>query len=57
MFDKKAGAVIVMGVDGAILSASSFPEYSLNTFVSGISHEMWGKLSNSLDKPFHKQTC
>nr|WP_321265613.1 penicillin-binding protein 2 [uncultured Sulfurimonas sp.] len=52
LFDKKAGAVIVMGVDGAILSASSFPEYSLNTFVSGISHEMWNKLSKSLDKPF-----
>ena len=52
LFDKKAGAVIVMGVDGAILSASSFPEYSLNTFVSGISYKMWNKLSNSLDKPF-----
>ncbi|WP_373002209.1 penicillin-binding protein 2 [Sulfurimonas sp.] len=52
LFDKKAGAVIVMGVDGAILSASSFPEYSLNTFVSGISHELWNKLSKSLDKPF-----
>ena len=52
LFDKKAGAVIVMRVDGAILSASSFPEYSLNTFVSGISHKIWDKLSNSLDKPF-----
>ncbi|WP_294964605.1 penicillin-binding protein 2 [Sulfurimonas sp.] len=52
LFDKKAGAVIVMGVDGAILSASSFPEYSLNTFVSGISHKLWNKLSTSLDKPF-----
>ncbi|EDZ62699.1 peptidoglycan glycosyltransferase [Sulfurimonas gotlandica GD1] len=52
LFDKKAGAVIVMGVDGAILAASSFPEYDLNTFVSGISHEVWNKLSKSLDKPF-----
>ena len=52
LFDKKAGAVIVMGIDGAILSASSFPEYNLNTFVSGISHDMWKKLSTSLDKPF-----
>ncbi|MDA3909334.1 MAG: penicillin-binding protein 2 [Sulfurimonas sp.] len=52
LFDKKAGAVIVMGVDGAILSASSFPEYSLNTFVSGISYEQWNVLSKSLDKPF-----
>ncbi len=52
LFDKKAGAVVVMGMDGAILSASSFPEYSLNTFVSGITYEMWDELSNSLDKPF-----
>ncbi len=52
LFNKKAGAVIVMNVNGSILSASSFPEYSLNTFVSGISHEMWDKLSNSLEKPF-----
>ncbi|MCK9491745.1 MAG: penicillin-binding protein 2 [Sulfurimonas sp.] len=52
LFEGKAGAVVVMGVDGAILSASSFPEYSLNTFVSGISYDMWDKLSNSLDKPF-----
>jgi len=41
-----------MGVDGKILSASSYPEYNLNTFVSGITHEMWNKLSTSLEKPF-----
>jgi penicillin-binding protein 2 len=52
LFDKKAGAVIVMNVDGAILSASSFPEYSLNTFVSGISYDMWDKLSTNIEKPF-----
>jgi penicillin-binding protein 2 len=52
LFKKKAGAVIVMSIDGAILSASSFPEYNLNTFVSGISHEQWNKLSKSLDTPF-----
>lgn len=52
IFEDKVGAVVVMGVDGAILSASSFPEYSLNTFVSGISVEDWKKLSTSLDKPF-----
>lgn len=52
LFDNKAGAVVVMGMDGAILSASSFPEYSLNTFVSGITFDMWDRLSNSLDKPF-----
>jgi len=52
MFNKKAGAVIVMGVDGAIISASSFPEYDLNTFVTGITHKMWKQLSTSLEKPF-----
>lgn len=52
LFDKKSGAVIVMRTDGAILSASSFPEYNLNTFVSGISQEDWDKLSKSLEKPF-----
>ncbi len=52
LFVNKAGAVIVMAMNGAILSASSFPEYDLNTFVTGISNEVWDKLSNSLDKPF-----
>jgi penicillin-binding protein 2 len=52
MFDKKAGAVVVMDIEGRVLSASSFPEYNLNTFVNGVSHEMWRKLSTSLDKPF-----
>ncbi len=52
MFENKAGAVVVMDIEGRVLSASSFPEYSLNTFVDGVSHEMWKKLSMSLDKPF-----
>ena len=52
LFEGKAGAVVVMGVDGAVLAASSFPEYDLNTFVSGISSEVWEKFSTSLDKPF-----
>ncbi len=52
LFENKSGAVIVMGVDGSILSASSFPEYDLNTFVAGISNDVWEKLSNSLEKPF-----
>ena len=51
-FKNKAGAVVVMDVNGSILSASSYPEYDLNTFVSGISYKMWDKLSNNLDKPF-----
>jgi len=52
MFKNKSGAVVVMNVDGAILSASSFPEYDLNTFVTGVSHKLWDKLSTSLEKPF-----
>lgn len=52
LFQGKAGAVIVMQTDGALLAASSFPEYDLNTFVTGISTQMWEKLSSSLDKPF-----
>jgi len=52
LFKDKSGVAIVMGVDGSILSASSFPEYNLNTFVSGITYEKWNKLSNSLEKPF-----
>lgn len=52
LFEGKAGAVVVMDINGSILSASSFPEYDINTFVTGISYKMWNKLSNSLDKPF-----
>lgn len=52
LFVNKSGAVIVMSMDGAILSASSFPEYDLNKFVTGITHEEWDKLSNSLEKTF-----
>lgn len=52
LFIKQSGAVIIMGVDGKILSASSFPEFDLNTFVSGISYDTWNKVSTSLEKPF-----
>ena len=52
LFGKKAGAVIVMNVNGAILSASSFPEYDSNTFVSGISYSDWDRLIKNVDKPF-----
>lgn len=52
LFKGKAGAVIVMKTDGSILAASSFPEYDLNTFVSGISQKEWIKLTTDLDKPF-----
>jgi len=51
-FHHRAGAVIVMNVDGSILAALSFPEYDLNIFANGISYAMYDKLSNSLNHPF-----
>lgn len=51
-FDAKAGAVIVMSVEGEILAAASFPEYDLNTFVSGISSKLWKELINDINTPF-----
>ena len=52
IFKKRVGAAIVMNVDGSILAAGSFPNYDLNIFVSGMSYDMYGKLSSSLDHPF-----
>ncbi|MEA3371328.1 MAG: penicillin-binding protein 2 [Campylobacterota bacterium] len=52
IFEKRVGAAIVMNVDGSILAAGSFPNYDLNIFVSGMSYEMYGNLSSSLDHPF-----
>ncbi|WP_457592507.1 penicillin-binding protein 2 [Hydrogenimonas sp.] len=48
----KAGAVIVMRTDGAILSAGSYPAYNPNDFVSGISRKEWKKLIEDLQHPF-----
>lgn len=48
----KSGAVIVMGLDGAILSMGSYPEYDPNVFVSGISTTEWNELINDPDTPF-----
>lgn len=52
LFEDKAGAVVVMDVHGEIIAAGSYPEYDLNTFVSGISTKRWSELINDLDKPF-----
>jgi len=52
LFKDKAGAVVVMDVHGEIIAAGSYPEYDLNTFVSGISKSRWTELINDLDKPF-----
>jgi len=52
LFRKKVGAVIVMGVDGSILAASSFPNYDLNLFVNGMSYKMYNELASNPDHPF-----
>jgi len=52
MFENKSGAVVVMDVNGSILSASSFPGYDLNIFVSGMSHKMYNSLAQSMEHPF-----
>lgn len=52
LFKGKAGAIVVMDVNGAILSASSYPGYDLNLFVSGMSHKVYNKLAQSSDHPF-----
>jgi penicillin-binding protein 2 len=44
--------VVVMGINGEILAAGSFPEYDLNAFVSGISSKKWKELINNIDTPF-----
>jgi penicillin-binding protein 2 len=51
-FKDKVGAVVVMDVNGTIIAAGSYPEYDLNDFVSGISHDAWDNLINNADKPF-----
>ena len=52
LFKDKVGSVIVMDVNGSILAASSFPNYDLNIFVSGMSYKMYADLSSSSDHPF-----
>jgi penicillin-binding protein 2 len=52
LFEGRVGAVVVMDVNGSILSAGSFPNYDLNIFVSGMSYKMYNELSSSLDHPF-----
>ena len=52
LFKDKAGVIIVMRANGEILAAGSYPEYNLNTFVSGISTKKWNALINNIDAPF-----
>lgn len=51
-FEKRVGAIVVMDIHGAVYAAGSYPEYDLNTFVSGISSADWNALMASVDAPF-----
>lgn len=48
----EAGVVVVMGMNGEVLAAGSYPEYNPNTFVSGITPDKWNALINDIDMPF-----
>ncbi|ANV97501.1 penicillin-binding protein 2 [Helicobacter enhydrae] len=50
-FVGKSGAVVVMDLNGEILAAGSYPEYDLNDFVGGISHQKWNDLIENPHKP------
>ncbi len=53
LFDKKAGAVVVMDVNnGEILAAGSFPEFDNNIFVNGVSHKEWKMIQEDFNHPF-----
>jgi penicillin-binding protein 2 len=52
LLKKKVGSVVVMDTNGSILALGSYPEYNLNTFVTGISTKEWKKLIQSVDTPF-----
>ena len=52
MFEHKAGAVVIMDMEGNVLAAGSYPGDNLNLFVSGMSHATYNKLSQSIEHPF-----
>jgi len=52
LFKDLSGSVIVMNVNGEILSMSSFPEYDANIFINGISKKKWKTLTKDPRKPF-----
>jgi len=52
LFVGQAGVAVVMGVEGDIIAAVSYPSYDPNLFVGGISSKKWKALINDLDHPF-----
>ena len=52
LFKDLSGSLIVMNVNGEILSMSSFPEYDANIFTDGIFKKKWKSLVEDPRKPF-----
>jgi len=52
LMKNKAGAVIVMKINGEILAAGSYPEFDNNIFVNGISQKKWLEIINDFNHPF-----
>ncbi|HIP50653.1 MAG TPA: penicillin-binding protein 2 [Campylobacterales bacterium] len=52
LFVGQAGIAVVMGVEGDIIAAVSYPSYDPNLFVGGISSKKWKALISNLDHPF-----
>lgn len=52
LFKDIAGTAVVMGVDGELLAAVSYPAYNPNMFVTGISQKEWDEIRFDFDSPF-----
>jgi len=52
LFVGQSGIAVVMGVNGDIIAAVSYPSYDPNLFVGGISSKDWKKLITDLNHPF-----
>ena len=51
-FGEHTGVAIVMGTNGELLAAVSYPSYDPNLFVGGISSKAWKALQSDLAHPF-----
>jgi len=52
LFVGQSGIAVVMGVNGDLIAAVSYPSYDPNLFVGGISSKDWKKLITNLNHPF-----
>jgi len=52
LFEGQSGIAVVMGVNGDLIAAVSYPSYDPNLFVGGISSKDWKKLITNLNHPF-----